>query len=164
MAAIGVALIDIRIWMKLAYPIYFLTLILLIGVEIMGEIGMGAQRWIDLGIVQIQPSELMKVALVMALARYFHGPTLEEVWRPTRLILPLFLVLTPVALVLKQPDLGTAMMLLMVGGGIFFLAGVRLWKFVVVVAAGLSALPIAWRFLHDYKKNREIGRESGRER
>src|SRR3546814_3422643 len=105
----------------------------------MGEIGMGAQRWIDLGIVQIQPSELMKVALVMALARYFHGPPLEEVWRPTRLILPLFLVLTPVALVLKQLDLGTAMMLLMVGGGIFFLAGARLWKFVVGVGAGLRS-------------------------
>ena len=90
---------------------------------------MGAQRWIDLGVIQIQPSEIMKIALVLALARYFHGASLEEVGRPTFLIVPLLMVLAPVGLVLKQPDLGTAMMVLMVGGAIFFLAGVRLWKF-----------------------------------
>ncbi|HET8727655.1 MAG TPA: FtsW/RodA/SpoVE family cell cycle protein, partial [Alphaproteobacteria bacterium] len=95
--AIVVAMIDIRIWMRLAYPIYFVTLTLLVGVEIMGEIGMGAQRWIDLGIIQLQPSELMKISLVLALARYFHGLTLEEIARPlpVRLIAPVLLIVTP---------------------------------------------------------------------
>ncbi|MEQ8966309.1 MAG: rod shape-determining protein RodA [Azospirillaceae bacterium] len=151
-----VALIDIRVWLRLAYPTYFLCFALLVAVEVMGVVGMGAQRWIDLGVINLQPSELMKIALVLALARYFHGPTLEEVWRPTRLIVPILLVLAPVGLVLKQPDLGTALMLMMVGGAIFFLAGVRLWKFVVVIAAGLSAIPVGWQFLHEYQKNRVL--------
>jgi len=153
---IVVALVDVRIWLRLAYPLYGVTFILLVAVEVMGEVGMGAQRWIDLGVITLQPSEMMKVALVLALARYFHTPTLEEVWRPTRLILPILMVLAPVALVLKQPDLGTALMLMMVGGAIFFLTGVRLWKFVVVIAGGLSAIPIAWQFLREYQKNRVL--------
>ena len=151
---IGVAVVDIRIWLRLAYPLYFLSLGLLVAVEVMGEIGMGAQRWIDLHVIQLQPSELMKVAVVLALARYFHGPTLEEVWRPSRLIVPLVLVAAPVALVLRQPDLGTALMLLMIGGALFFLAGVRLWKFAVVIVAGLGAVPLIWQMLHDYQRQR----------
>lgn len=151
---LAVALVDIRIWLRLAYPIYGLSLILLVAVEVMGEIGMGAQRWIDLGVIQLQPSELMKVAMVLALARYFHGPTLEEVGRISRLVMPLVLVLAPVGLVLKQPDLGTAMMLMMIGGAMFFLAGVRLWKFAVVIVLGLTAIPVGWEFLHDYQRQR----------
>lgn len=149
-----VALVDIRLWLRLAYPIYFLAFASLVAVEIVGFIGMGAQRWIDLGILQLQPSEVMKVAMVLALARYFHGPTLEEVWRPTRLIAPVLIILAPAALVLKQPDLGTALMLLMVGGAMLFIAGVRLWKFAVVIVAGLSAVPVVWQSLHDYQRDR----------
>ncbi len=148
------ALIDIRIWMRLAYPMYGGAMLLLVAVEVMGEIGMGAQRWINLGIIQLQPSELMKIAMVLALARYFHGPTLEAVGRPTRLIIPLALVLMPVALVLKQPDLGTALMLMMVGGAVFFCVGVRLWKFAVIIAGGLGAIPVIWQFLHEYQRER----------
>ncbi len=151
---LAVALVDIRVWLRLAYPMYFLSLALLVAVEVMGEVGMGAQRWIDLRIIQLQPSELMKVAMVMALARYFHGPTLEEVGRIPRLFIPLALVVVPVALVLKQPDLGTAMMLMMIGGALFFLAGVKLWKFAVVIVLGLTAVPVAWQFLHDYQRQR----------
>ncbi len=79
---------------------------------------MGAQRWINLGLFQLQPSEVMKIALVLALARYFHGAYLEDVARPARLILPLAMILAPAALVLKQPDLGTALMLLAGGGAL----------------------------------------------
>jgi rod shape determining protein RodA len=150
----AVALIDIRVWLRLAYPAYLLNLLFLVAVEIMGSIGMGAQRWIDLGIIQLQPSETMKIAMVLALARYFHGPTLEEVFRPSRLIIPLLIILAPMALVLKQPDLGTALMLLMVGGAMFFIVGVRLWKFAVVIGGGLAAVPIAWQFLHGYQRER----------
>ena len=149
-----VAVVDIRIWLRYAYVIYAIGLILLIGVEVIGFVGMGAQRWIDLGFFQLQPSEVMKIALVLALARYFHSVSLEDVVRPTRLLVPLMLVVAPVLLVLKQPDLGTAVMLLVGGGVLFFLAGVRLWKFLAVGCIGLAALPIAWNMLHAYQKQR----------
>ncbi len=148
------ALVDVRVWLRLAYPMYFISIALLVAVELKGAIGMGAQRWIDLGVLNLQPSELAKISLILALARYFHAPSLEELWRPTRLLVPLMMVGTPVALVLKQPDLGTALILVMVGGAMFFVAGVRLWKFAVVTVLGLSAIPIGWQFLHGYQKTR----------
>src|SRR3546814_1388678 len=94
---------------------------------------MGAQRWIDFGVVRLQPSEMMKVALILALARYFHGLSSEEVRRPLLLLLPTFMALTPAALVMKQPDLGTAGMLLLGSGAVFFCAGVRWWKFALLL-------------------------------
>jgi len=149
-----VALVDIRVWLRVAYAIYVVALLLLIAVELRGAIGMGAQRWIDLGVIQLQPSELMKVAVVLALARYFNSIPIEEIGRPTKLIIPILLVIVPAVLVLKQPDLGTALMLIMGGGALFFLAGVRLWKFAVVLVATGALVPIAWRFLRDYQKKR----------
>ncbi|CAA7620470.1 rod shape-determining protein RodA [Magnetospirillum sp. UT-4] len=151
---IGVAVIDLRVWMRHAYLLYLVSMVLLVLVEVKGTIGMGAQRWIDLGFIQLQPSEIMKIALILSLARYFHGATLQDVGRPVFLLPPLAMVLAPVGLVLKQPDLGTAMMLLMSSGAIFFMAGVRLWKFGVLIGAGLGAIPVAWQFLHDYQKKR----------
>jgi rod shape determining protein RodA len=134
--------------------IFGIAFVLLVAVEVRGAIGMGAQRWIDLGLIQLQPSELMKVALILALARYFHGLTIEEVRRPLRLVVPALFILTPAVLVLKQPDLGTALMLLMCGGATFFLAGVRLWKFAVVIAAAGGALPLIWGHMREYQRNR----------
>ncbi len=151
-----VALIDVRFWFRYAYLIYFGCLALLGAVEVMGSIGMGAQRWIDLGFIRLQPSEMMKVALVLALARYFHGLSNEDIGRLTYLLLPTMLALAPAALVLKQPDLGTAGMLLLAGGAVFFCAGVRWWKFALVIVAGLAAVPVAWQFLHDYQKARVL--------
>ncbi|WP_298364754.1 rod shape-determining protein RodA [Azospirillum sp.] len=149
-----IALIDVRHLMKSAYIIFFLVLCLLIAVELMGRIGMGAQRWIDLGFFQLQPSELMKPALTLALARYFHGITLDQIGRPLLLIPPLLLVFTPVAFVLMQPNLGTSLLLIMGSGAVFFAAGVRIWKFLLVIGGGLGAIPVAWEFLHDYQKQR----------
>jgi rod shape determining protein RodA len=151
---LAVAVVDIRLWLRAAYTFYVLTLLLLIAVQVRGAIGMGAQRWIDLGLIQLQPSEFMKIALIMALARYFNSLTPEEVGQPTKLIVPALLVLVPAILVLKQPDLGTAMMLILGGGAMFFLAGVRWWKFALILAGAAAAGPIAWRFLRDYQKNR----------
>ncbi|MBT3660964.1 MAG: rod shape-determining protein RodA [Rhodospirillaceae bacterium] len=151
---ITIALIDVRIWLRYAYVFYGLSLVLLILVEIMGYVGMGAQRWLDLGYFNLQPSELMKIALVLALARYFHGLSLEDVERPTRLIMPLLMVFTPAGLVLRQPDLGTALMLILASGGIFFVAGVRIWQFALVIVSGLIAAPVGWQFLHEYQKAR----------
>ena len=152
--AICVALIDLRLLMKWSYAAYGIVLAMLAAVEVAGEIGMGAQRWIDLGIFQIQPSELMKIALVLALARYFHGLTHDDVGRPHFLLLPLAMVAAPVILVLRQPDLGTAGMILLGSGAIFFLAGVRIWKFVTLLVLGMASVPIAWQFLREYQKNR----------
>ncbi|MDR3519086.1 MAG: rod shape-determining protein RodA [Azospirillaceae bacterium] len=153
---LAVALVDIRIWLRAAYPIYFLALALLVLVDVAGQIGMGAQRWIDLGVIQLQPSEVMKIAIVLALARFFHGASQEDVGRTAFLMIPGAMILTPVALVLKQPDLGTAMMLMAVGGAMLFLAGVQLWKFGVVAALGIGAIPIAWQFLREYQRKRVL--------
>ncbi|MBK3734975.1 rod shape-determining protein RodA [Azospirillum brasilense] len=149
-----IALVDVRHLMKSAYAIFLIVLCLLVAVELMGRIGMGAQRWIDLGFFQLQPSELMKPALTLALARYFHGISLDQIGRPLLLIPPLLLVFTPVALVLMQPNLGTSLLLIMGSGAVFFAAGVRIWKFLLVIGGGLSAIPVAWEFLHDYQKQR----------
>ena len=151
-----IALIDIRVWMRYAYVIFGISVLMLLAVDIIGHIGMGAQRWLRFGPLQVQPSEVMKMALVLALARYFHRLNIEDIGRPAFLIVPLLMVLTPVALVMKQPDLGTAIMLMAGGGAIFFLAGVRLWKFAVVAAAGLACIPIGWQFMHEYQRQRVL--------
>ncbi len=156
MGLLLVAMMDIRWWIRLAYPFYVLCLLLLVYVEVRGHIGMGAQRWINLGFLQLQPSEIMKIASIMALARYFHGVTAEEINNPLRLLMPAGLVLLPVALVMAQPDLGTA--ILIIGGAVamFFLAGVSYWVFVAGGALSLASLPVAWHFLHDYQKRRVL--------
>ncbi len=151
---IAVALIDLRFWLRFAYVFYGVVFVLLVGVEIRGAVGMGAQRWIDLGFIQLQPSELMKIALVLALARYFHGLSLEEVGKPWRLVVPAALTLVPAALVLKQPDLGTALMLVLGGAAMLYLVGVRWWMFAFVTAAGGGAVPLVWHHLRDYQRAR----------
>jgi rod shape determining protein RodA len=150
----AVALVDVRFWYRHAYTIYLAAFALLIAVELIGTTGMGAQRWIDLKVIQLQPSEVMKVALVLALARYFHGVALDEIGRITTLLVPSALILIPIILVLKQPDLGTSIMLAAVGISVFFCAGVRIWKFALASALGLAAVPIAWQFLREYQKQR----------
>ncbi len=153
---IAVAVIDIRFWMKHAYSIYALALVLLIVVEVMGVVGMGAQRWINLGVFQLQPSEVMKIALVLALARYFHGIAAEDIGRIHVLIIPAALVALPVMLVLRQPDLGTAIVLVLITGSMLFIAGIRWWKFALAFALAAAAAPIAWPLLHEYQRQRVL--------
>lgn len=152
---IVIAVTDIRLWLRYAYAFYALVLVLLIAVELAGFVGMGAQRWISLGVFNIQPSELMKVAIVLALARYFHGGSIEDVGRVTFLFAPIFMIAVPAVLIIRQPDLGTTLMLLLAGAAMFFAAGVRMWKFVVVGVLGLISAPVGWfTLLHDYQKQR----------
>jgi rod shape determining protein RodA len=151
---IGVALIDVRFWLRAAYPLYGLMLFLLVVVEIMGHIGMGAQRWINLGVFVLQPSELMKIALVLALAKYFHSLDLEDIGQPIKLIVPVALVFVPVIFVLMQPNLGTATLMLLGSAAIFFVGGVRWWKFIIAFALVAAVLPTAWHHLHDYQRAR----------
>ncbi len=153
---IVVATIDVRLWLRYAYPLYFVALGLLAAVEVAGYVGMGAQRWISLGMINIQPSELMKIFLVLALARYYHAGAIEDIGRISRLFVPLMLIAAPAVLILRQPDLGTAIMVAMTGAAVLFLAGVRIWKFVLVGVIALAAAPIAWQFLHEYQKKRVL--------
>jgi rod shape determining protein RodA len=149
-----VALVDIGLWLRYAYLIYFFGLVLLVLVALFGTTGMGAQRWLSLGFMNLQPSEFMKIALVLALARYFHLLDRAQVNKLVHLFVPLALVAAPTMLVLRQPDLGTALMLVAGSGVMFFLAGIALWKFAAVGIAGLASIPVAWQFLHSYQRQR----------
>src|SRR5580692_4733670 len=129
-----IALIDIRMIARLAWPSYIVALALLVVVARYGHVGKGAQRWIDVGGQQLQPSELMKIALVLVLASWFHRASWERIGNPLFLVVPVILVLVPVGLILKEPNLGTAVITAIVGGSVFFAAGVRWWKFLLVAA------------------------------
>ena len=149
-----VALTNLRFWLKYAYFFYIVTVVMLIVVQFFGHDAMGAQRWLNLGFIRIQPSELMKISLIMALARYFHGSSQQEITSVSYMVMPSFMVLLPVILVLKQPDLGTAVLMGAASVSLFFLVGVQMWKFGALGLLGLISIPIGWRFLHDYQKER----------
>lgn len=149
-----IALVDIRLIAKLAWLGYLGGVGLLVLVLLHGNVGKGAQRWIDIGPLQLQPSELMKILLVVALAAWFHRASWEKVGNPLFLIPPAILVLIPVGLILKQPNLGTALITAMIGAAVFFAAGARLWKFAIIAAGVAVAAPIAYDHLRDYQKAR----------
>jgi rod shape determining protein RodA len=151
---LGIAVIHTDYLLKVSYFFYGVAIILLVAVEAVGATVMGAQRWISIGGYMFQPSETMKILLVMALARYFHSMHYKDIGNVLYLIVPIIMALLPFALILKQPDLGTGLIVLMTGGAVFWVAGVRLWKFAVVIAAGLGSIPVAWHYLHDYQKKR----------
>jgi rod shape determining protein RodA len=151
---IGLAMISPKLLVKLAWPFYFFSLVLLVAVLRMGHVGKGAERWLILGGVQLQPSELAKIALALALATWFHRASHKRMGNPLFLIPPAIMTLVPVALVLKEPNLGTAVIIACVGATIFLGAGMRLWQ-VLLLAAPLPFLgKIAYGHLHDYQKAR----------
>ncbi|GAA0299166.1 rod shape-determining protein RodA [Rhodovulum strictum] len=156
-----VAFVPIWFWRNMAALAYGLSVLLLVAVELFGEVGMGAQRWIDLGVIRLQPSELMKIALVMMLAAYYDWLDINKVSRPLYVLMPAVLILIPTALVLKQPDLGTAILLLAGGGIVMFLAGVHWLYFAVILGAGVGAVSAVlssrgteWQLLKDYQFRR----------
>lgn len=155
MIMVVIALFPPRFWMGLAYPAYLGALVLLVGVELMGATAMGAQRWIDIGPIRMQPSEIMKVALVLALARYYHDLPEEKVSSLGGLIIPALMIALPMGLIVKQPDLGTSLLLAATGVAIVFLAGLS-WK--VIVGAGvLGGVAGGFFFqygLQDYQRRR----------
>ncbi len=149
-------LVAMRYWMALAYPIYFVALVALIVVPFFGESHMGARRWIEFASVQFQPSEAMKIGLVLALARYYHGLRAEQVSHLLYLIPPALMIGAPVGLVFIQPDLGTALLLAATGVIVIFVAGLS-WRIGFAgIVAGISAGYGAYRFdlLHDYQIRR----------
>lgn len=149
-----IAASPIRMWYSYAYWLYGIALSCLLLTTFIGVIGMGAQRWINLFFFQFQPSELMRISMILALARYFndHSETNRSLMR--RILVPTLIVLVPVLLTLEQPDLGTAMLLLLSGGILFFFAGIPILFFVGGFAFAAASMPFFWHFLHDYQKNR----------
>ena len=159
-AAFGVmmalAFIDPKYYYRGAYTFYFISLLLLIAVELTGHVGMGAQRWINLGLFKIQPSELMKIGIVLFLARYFSATTIQGIKSIRGIIIPAILTVLPVALIAAEPDLGTALMVLCTAAVMLFAVGVQWWKFALAIASVGAALPVVWSFLHEYQQNRVL--------
>ena len=155
-ACLALALVKPDTWLKFAWPIYGGVLIALVGVELLGRVGGGSQRWLDLGIIQLQPSEFMKLAIVLVLARYYHFLPRGYETAPKALWPPLLLIALPAALVMLQPDLGTALAISFGGVVVLFLAGVRLWLFIGAGLAGAAAMPMVWSLMHDYQRKRVL--------
>ncbi|WP_298560916.1 rod shape-determining protein RodA [uncultured Aliiroseovarius sp.] len=156
-----IAMVPIWFWRNMAGVGYLLSLVLLVLVEVMGSVGMGAQRWIDLGFMRLQPSELMKITLVMMLAAYYDWLDIKKVSRPLWVLIPVILIMLPTFLVLRQPDLGTSILLVTGGGVIMFLAGVSLWYFGAVIASGVGLVASVfmsrgteWQLLKNYQYRR----------
>lgn len=156
-----VAMVPIYFWRNMAGLAYGTSIILLLYVEFFGSVGMGAQRWINLGFMRLQPSELMKIALVMLLAAYYDWLPLSRTSRPLWVAIPVVIILLPTMLVLRQPDLGTALLLLSGGGLLMFMAGVHWAYFAAVIASGIGLIAAVfqsrgteWQLLKNYQFRR----------
>ena len=149
-----IAIADLKLIFNSAYFLYAISLMLLLSVTIFGHTAMGATRWLNLGFIKMQPSEIIKLTLIVTLARYFHFKEIKEVKNFKTLIIPIFLVLLPAAIIIKQPDLGTALTLIFTSIIMFFLSGVQIWKFLASFAMLAVSCPIIWKYLHDYQKKR----------
>ncbi|MDC0194699.1 rod shape-determining protein RodA [Alphaproteobacteria bacterium] len=151
---IALALIDIKIIFKFSYYIFFICLALLISVEIIGSFGKGAERWIRIFGVSIQPSEIIKVGLIIALAKYYHNIKHDNIGNLRNLLIPAFFIFLPFALVVAQPDLGTALSIFLLGVLIMFASGVRIWKFVSGTIIGIVSIPFLLNYLEPYQQKR----------
>jgi len=156
-----IAMVPIWFWRNMALLAYLISIALLLAVEFFGTIGMGAQRWIDLGFMRLQPSELTKITLVMLLAAYYDWLPRERTSRPMWVLAPLVMILLPTFMVLRQPDLGTSILLMAAGGGVMFLAGVHWAYFAAVIAAGVGLITAVfqsrgttWQLIKDYQYRR----------
>lgn len=156
-----VAMVPIWFWRNMSVLAYFFSLVLLLFVQFYGVTGMGAQRWIDLGFMRLQPSEVSKIALVMVLASYYDSLPVRRTSKPLWVLAPVIITIIPTLMVLRQPDLGTALLLMITGGTVMFAAGVHWAYFATVAAAGVGAVfavfqsrGTAWQLLQDYQYRR----------
>ena len=153
---LAIAMVDIRIIAKFSWPAYALGILLLLVVMKFGHTGLGAKRWITLGGMEIQPSELMKLFLVLALAAYLHRASYERVAHLLFLLPAALIILLPVGLILKEPNLGTAVITALLGSTLLLGAGVRWWKFAILIALIAIAAPLIYHHLHAYQRARII--------
>ena len=154
--AIIIAFVDIRIIYKNAYTIFFLSLLLLLSVELFGVFGKGATRWINIFGFSLQPSELIKIAIIIALARFYNDLKFEEVKKIINLFFPFLILFLPFSLVVIQPDLGTALSIIILGTFILFSAGVKIWKFVLGFSTIVISIPVLLNFLKPYQRDRLV--------
>ncbi|HEX8233431.1 MAG TPA: rod shape-determining protein RodA [Caulobacteraceae bacterium] len=152
---IVLAVVDLRVWFAAAYPVYAIGILLLVAVEMFGDVRLGAQRWLSLGPVSFQPSEIMKIAVVLALARFYHSSSAEKAHLSWWLLIPAAIIAVPALLVAHQPDLGTALLILFTGTAMTILAGLSLRLIALGAAAVAVAAPVMYFFvLHDYQRSR----------
>ncbi|MFK7752607.1 MAG: rod shape-determining protein RodA [Sedimentitalea sp.] len=156
-----VAMVPIWFWRNMAVVAYVISILLLIAVELVGVEGKGAQRWIDIGFMRLQPSELMKITMIMLLAAYYDWLPGKKTSRPFWVLLPVVMILFPTYMVVRQPDLGTSILLITAGGGLLFLAGVHWAYFAAVIGAGVGLIFAVfqsrgtdWQLLKDYQYRR----------
>ena len=152
---LALSLVDLRIWFQLAYPTYAIGFLLLLAVMVVGRHHLGAARWLQYGPVQIQPSEIMKIGMVLSLARYYHGISAREAQFSWKLLIPVALIGAPTLLVAKQPDLGTALLLAFTGAAVMFLAGLS-WRILAagVVLIGVGIVPFVTVIMKGYQRDR----------
>jgi rod shape determining protein RodA len=154
---LGLSLVPLRLWFGSAYPLYAVALLLLVAVEVAGDTRMGATRWLSVGPLSFQPSELMKIGVVLALARYYHGATAQDAKFSWRLIYPIGIIGLPFLLVAHQPDLGTAMLIGLTGAAMMFIAGLS-WKIIAAAGIGLMSIvpPYVMFGMHEYQRHRVL--------
>jgi rod shape determining protein RodA len=152
---IAVAMVDIRFWYYIAYPAYAATMVLIVGVEVAGEISMGAQRWLRLGPVRLQPSEFMKISIILALARYYQDLNVKNIGALKHHIIPIIMALAPATLIMKQPDLGTGSVIALEAAILILLAGVS-WRWVItaLTTAIIGGYVGFTFFMHDFQRKR----------
>jgi len=151
---LAVAQLPSHFFYRLAPALFVFSLLLLLAVELFGDVGKGAQRWLDLGFMRFQPSELSKLIVPLMVARYLAERSQPLPWR--HIAGALLLIALPVALILRQPDLGTALMVIAAGLAVIFFAGIS-WRLMAGGAAlTLALLPVAWHFIHDYQRRRVL--------
>jgi rod shape determining protein RodA len=151
---IVIAVVPLAFWMQIAFPAYAVALFALALVPIIGSEALGARRWLQAGPLSFQPSEVMKIALALALARYCHGLSPAQLSNPLRLAIPIMLIAAPMALTLKQPDLGTALVIGLIGGGMLVMAGLNFAYLIVGSATLAVSIPLLLPLLHDYQRRR----------
>ncbi len=154
--AIVIAIIDTKFIFKFSYLFYVAILLLLFGVELFGYAAKGGKRWMDLGFIKLQPSEPAKIAIVLMVAKYFHQLEPNNVTKLWKILPVLIAVLVPAALIIKQPDLGTGVITLLVAAVMLFAAGLRLRNFIIAGILGVISLPIIWHMMHDYQRSRVL--------
>ncbi len=150
------ALVPLELWMKLSYPLFVLSIVLVLLVPFIGVSppGAGAKRWLMLGGLSLQPSEVLKIALVLGLARYYQTAPARKISHPVSLIIPALMILIPLVPIFMQPDLGTAVLVALIGAGMIFLAGVNVWYFITAFLLAIAALPVLWTNLLPYQRER----------
>ena len=151
-----VSIINIKFWLGISYYFYFISLLLLVSVNFVGNTDLGSQRWISFGLFNLQPSELIKFTIVLALAKYFHAEKDLNFWNSIKnFIIPMLLIIIPAYIVFLQPDLGSSLILLIASLSILFVIGLSIWFFIFSCLLSLILAPVVWfYFLYDYQKNR----------